>query len=297
MTETTDLKAAVLDLQAGKEPNEYIIRATKIGAYANSGKGFQARWTEKSLPATAPTWVNGVASANHDGVNQGTITASWMDGEFCYMCTKVTDELRERIEANRDKVGVSIEAADGVVDENFDIVSARGTGVTFVFPPYEPVCSPTEGCGLAGATTAKESLTEDATSSIPDQGEQMSEDMVPKAELLTLQAAKADVDAQLEALQKEKVELLAFKTKVEEERKSALIDKLKAHLGEDAQNYKDEKPCTLEKMLLAAEAGAKAATKTEFSGASGKKPEDVHVDPDLAAANERLKAAGLPTLE
>jgi hypothetical protein len=296
MTELHEFKAAVLDLQVGENPNEYIIRATKVGAYINASKGFQARWTEDALKATAPTWKGGVVSINHDGSNKGSIVDSWMDGEFCYQRVVVDDEkLKAAIDHDRSKVGVSVECDQGQVDDKFDIVAARGTGVTFVFAPYEPVCSQEQGCGLAGANTAKHSMTGDPPADI--QGDNMPNDeTVPKADFLTLQAANTALQAQFDALKTENVELLAFKTQVVEEKKAAKLEQLKARIGDEgAAKYKDETLCTIEKLLAATEIAVENA-KITFSGASGKKKDD-EVPAELVKANEVLKAAGLPILE
>ena len=124
------------------------ITATKVGAGAFTGNGQAVTWTERALKKAAPTWVLGNVSINHDGNNYGRIISSFFENGVVRMVVKVNDQLKVWLKKFGRAVGVSIEAISVKLNKKFDITDAKGTGVTFVFPPETPACKVEEGCGI-----------------------------------------------------------------------------------------------------------------------------------------------------
>lgn len=127
------------------------IIATKAGSTAFTSTGQAVTWTSKAIKKTAPTWAMQPASINHNGKTYGRILASFEDSETVRMLIKVNATLKDWLKKFGKSVGVSIEATDVKINKKSEITSARGTGVTFVFPPETPACSIEEGCGIKGA--------------------------------------------------------------------------------------------------------------------------------------------------
>jgi hypothetical protein len=296
-----ELHASFIPVEVTGEGDEVVIKATKIGAKIGSSKDKSKLYTVgPKLVDSVATSKGGRVSRNHDTSDYGAIAEAWMDGDFLFQKVTFTDKEFAAAVRSEDCVGVSIEC-DAEADEADMLGDMIGTGVTFVFKPFEPRCPASEGCGLVGAApTAKHSVTEVDETSIQNQGESMTDETVPKADFVALQAASAAKDTELatlkterDSLKAERDSLATYKAQVEEARKVAAFEKLKAHLGEEAEAYKDEKPCTMEKMVAAIE--KVAAKKVQFSGASAGKTGDM--DPSLAHANSVLKAVGLAELE
>ena len=151
------------------DSNIVEIVATKVGAKAFTGDGRAVVWTPKALEKAQATWVLGRVSMNHEDNNHGRIIASFMDGDLLRMVVKVSDTLKDWILKASDLIGVSIEAINVKVNKAFEIMTARGTGVTFVFPPHEPACTIKEGCGIvATETTISNPPDLTLTSTTPD---------------------------------------------------------------------------------------------------------------------------------
>lgn len=129
------------------------IVATKVGASAYTADGRAVVWTERALKKAAPTWVLGAVSINHNGKNYGRIIASYFHDGALKMLVKVNDKLKGWLKNFGKKVGVSIEATMVKLNKKLEVVDAKGTGVTFVFPPETPACDVSEGCGIVGTET------------------------------------------------------------------------------------------------------------------------------------------------
>jgi len=132
------------------------ITATMEGAKAYTSDGRAVVWTDRSLKHAEKTWALTKASVNHDKkTNYGRVIASFLDGHLLKMIIKVNAEMKEWINKARDKIGVSIEAVNVKINKNYEIVSATGSGVTFVFPPFTPACPISEGCGINGTVNVE----------------------------------------------------------------------------------------------------------------------------------------------
>lgn len=126
------------------------IVATKAGATAFTATGQAVTWTKKAIKGAAPTWKMQPASVNHNGKTYGRILESFHDSDNVRMLIKVNATMKDWLKKFGKFVGVSIEATDVKINKRFEITSARGTGVTFVFPPESPACAIEEGCGIVG---------------------------------------------------------------------------------------------------------------------------------------------------
>ena len=132
------------------------IVATKVGAKAYTEEGRALTWTKQGLQAAEKTWRLTDASVNHDEETfEGKILASFLDGDLLRMVLKVTDKLKAWIKSAGKLIGVSIEAINVKINKDYEIISAVGDGVTFVFPPHEPACGTDEGCGIVAAETTE----------------------------------------------------------------------------------------------------------------------------------------------
>lgn len=142
------------------------IIATKVGAKAFTASGTVVIWSERGLVAAEKTWVGKPVTANHDGKKAyGIIISSFLDGNDLRMVLKVDDFIKDWIKAAGSLMGVSIEGV-GVKIKDFEIISAIGSGVTFVFPPEEPGCSIEEGCGIVATETKEENKTDEIAADI-----------------------------------------------------------------------------------------------------------------------------------
>jgi hypothetical protein len=290
--ETQNLRAARLG------PNQWRIRATKVGATAEDASGKVYKWTEQGIQAAVPGWnSDGIVTINHGPQKWGKITVAEYVAPAAYMNVEVDAMLDGWIERNKDHIGVSIEAADAQTQED-NILASRGTGITFVFPPYRPHCSVDQGCGIVSAfislveATEKESVMEDHSID----GEEMTDQNdAAKTEMDALKATISVKDKDIEALKAEKValeasvkDLSAFKEQRLEEDRKAVLATLASKM--DVKGFENEPICVLKKMLAAAESAAKnvEATKVENSGADvvGTKTED----PDAGLSSEDKKA-------
>lgn len=129
------------------------IVATRVGAKAYTSDGVALKWPKKTLENMSHTWTNGTVSINHDPAHiHGKIISAWFDGKNTRHVLKIDDFLSKWISVGAALgLGVSIEADELEYDEKkLDILNARGTGVTIVFPPATAACPPEEGCGIMG---------------------------------------------------------------------------------------------------------------------------------------------------
>jgi len=129
------------------------IIATKVGAKAYTDGGLVVVWTDKALRGAEKSWKLKRASMNHEDVDHGRILASFMDGDLLRMVVKVSDTLKVWIKKAGNLIGVSIEAVKVKINKEQEIISATGSGITFVFPPHEPACTIEEGCGIVAIET------------------------------------------------------------------------------------------------------------------------------------------------
>lgn len=153
-THGEQLEITALNMDFLDEFGVLEIVATKVGAGAFTGNGQAVSWTEKALKKAAPTWLMGNVSVNHNGKYYGRIIASFFENGLVRMTVKVNEQLKGWLKKFGKDVGVSIEATSVKLNKKFDITDAKGTGVTFVFPPETPACDIKEGCGIV-ATEAK----------------------------------------------------------------------------------------------------------------------------------------------
>lgn len=153
----TEMNGSVLDIKAINTDliddfGVVEIIATMVGAHAYTGDGLAVRWTEDALTAAQETWRFTRVSINHNNRSYGRVLASFLDGKLLRMVVKVDDTLKAWIKKAGEMIGVSIEAINVKIDEKTsDILSATGSGVTFVFPDHTPACTIDEGCGIVGA--------------------------------------------------------------------------------------------------------------------------------------------------
>jgi cation transport regulator ChaB len=149
------------------------ITATKVGAGAFTAGGQAVSWTERALKKAAPTWVMGNVSVNHNGKFYGRIIASWLENGLLKMVVKVNDQLKGWLKKFGKDIGVSIEAISVKLNKKFEVVDARGTGVTFVFPPEIPACTIEEGCGIVATETEAIHHTPPEGGSLPEEGKKI----------------------------------------------------------------------------------------------------------------------------
>jgi hypothetical protein len=273
------------ELLEGSDPNTFVIAATKVGAKCFTSTGLCLKWTAPALEDAAGTWVEGPVSANHKKSKKfGKITASEYAKPEVHMTVTVDDYMAGWISRNKKEIGVSIEA-NVTYDENLEIVSATGTGVTFVFPPESGACSLEEGC-MVLATEGGDSTHTDGVVDANSEGEiDMTEvsatekkalDRVAEVEA-TLATKEAEVSAakkrigELEAEVAEKATVIA--TYVETE-KAEIMATLKECLGDEvAAKYADKPICQLRDIATAVSA-FKAKAETEEPEGSGAKHMD-----------------------
>jgi hypothetical protein len=138
------------------EFNIIEVVAAKVGSSGYTADGRAVEWTLESLEDAQSTWLFGRVSVNHNDKDYGRIISSFVEGDELRQLAKVDDILKEWIKKSAEIVGVSTEAKRVFVDMNSEIIKATGTGLTFVFPPDVPACSPEEGCVVIMATEKKE---------------------------------------------------------------------------------------------------------------------------------------------
>lgn len=258
-----DISTKLAGMVVSSKGNNYLISATKVGSKARiinspTSDGVLVTWTEKSLVATAKTWEGGKVTKNHGPESYGKIISSDFDGSTVVMEVEVNDELAKEIEEHKDddNFGVSIEASQVLYSpENFEIDSALGTGVTFVFAPAFPQCSKEEGCGLLAT---KESEV--------DTMAENEEIMRLKAEV---EAKGAEIVASKEMLTKMEADLAKYKAIAEKyvaEEKAQVFTVLATKIGaEMAEKYKDSTICEMKRALDLANA-VEATVKADGNG-------------------------------
>jgi len=123
------------------------IVAAKVGSKAFTSLGTAVTWTLEGLKSAETTWALKKVSINHEPVYHGIILSSFIIGNELRMLLKVSDEIKAWIKTAPKLIGVSIEALK-VKIKNYEVISAQGDGVTFIFPPVEPACPISEGCGI-----------------------------------------------------------------------------------------------------------------------------------------------------
>jgi hypothetical protein len=275
-------EAVAAHLIETEDKNIFEIIATKDMAVAFSTDGYILTWMPETLSAMAESWSGGRVTANHEKKKPyGKILASWYNKPNVHHLVWVNDEMAGWIHRNPQHIGVSIEA-DEIVHKDGKIVSAHGSGVTFVFPPHEPGCSREEGCKVLGSAvdvenkdTAPEkgmAVVEETTPTVEVGATKGETDMVePKVEApVEVEAAKPDpakTAAELEAAKKTIAELEEYKSKVIAKEKEASLSVIASYI--DVTPFKEEHLCTLKAVASALEAYKKAIdTPVKDSGAT-----------------------------
>lgn len=265
------------------------IVATKEGARAYTSDGLCLTWPKSTLLNGANTWIDGTVSINHKLSHiHGTIVDSWMDEPSgVRMVLHVDDLIAKYIPYAKELgLGVSIEAGEIAYDEKtLEIISFKGTGVTFVFPPETPACSPDEGCVVLATeatpeinTVADKDLTNSVnTVSATEEVAPTSVDATQGEKMTEISANEKALADKLAATEKEVAELRAFReAKMAEERDGVL--KVIATFV-DATPFKDEHLCSL-KAVATALATYKAKMAEEPIVNSGATPDVKATEPE-----------------
>jgi hypothetical protein len=317
------------DMHIAKEPSDLFadgtniitLVAAKVGSIAlHKGLGLVLKWTEESLSRAAPTWIGGTVGANHMTRDGGKILWS----RYCpksqklYHTINVTDKMKENIIRNWPNVGDSIEAKDVEYDENQDIITATGTGVTLAFYPSRPLCSPEEGCEILGAhKMGEENKTpcekcgkepcacegevegaqaeeEKPTEEKPEEENSEEEEESKKVEA-TIDSLKTEV----ENLKKKNEELETFKNDAVSEKRKEVMGRLEA-AGVETSKYEKIDIDTLELIATDVTALKEKIEKevVEDSGVEGAqigKPKDDEETAFQKIKAEELKRLGLET--
>jgi len=268
------------DLVASRKgKNEWTIRATKDGASVNGREsGSPYHWTKEGLDAAMDGWnLAGIVTINHGFDAFGKILKASRDPEdptFVSMHVKVDDYLDGWIDRNKEFIGVSIEASKPEFS-NDRVTKAVGTGVTFIFPPRQPACSPDEGCKLMASKTDPPATDKQSVTAEHSAGESMTNETI-EAAMKELAESKAKLEASDKALAELKAEnekLVAFKKDIVENERKALMAKLGELVEkEDLVAYENATPCELKRAINVIEAAKKhkekiEAANPEFSGA------------------------------
>lgn len=159
-----------------KEFGVVEIIATKVGSRAYTKDGRALVWTKKAIVSTAPSWKMKPVSANHEKKNYGLIIDAWEESDEVRMTLKVNEYMTEWLLRASDLIGTSIEAVDVKSNEDFEIIGATGSGVTFVFPPHEPACSIQEGCKVIAENidyAELEAFVPPEAGTLPDEGKKI----------------------------------------------------------------------------------------------------------------------------
>lgn len=162
MLSTKMLRGSIIDSSLVSDGILTTI-GTQAGATAFLPFGVEVTWPGETLERIHKTWQGGRVGANHSPEKDfGEILDVQYDGENAFFTVSVDEELRSQIEKNIDSVGVSIEAANPEVDNDGNITDAEGTGISFIFFPDDPACTPEDGCEILG------SVPKELVEGIPD---------------------------------------------------------------------------------------------------------------------------------
>jgi len=268
-------------LHASSDGLVWVI-ATRIGAHAYTSSGLLVTWTEMALASDFSSWIGKPVSVNHNDKVYGTIEKVEFRNPDIYMGLKIEDmNLLEKIKKYKEDVGISIEAMSQV-DDDLNIVSFSGTGVTLVFYPEEPACPPEEGCKVIKATEKQgEQMTEENKEAAatpvneppkPETGvstppetpvEATTQPSTPEKDcrckdVEQIEASSKAILEKLDSAEKELVELRAFKAKIEKESRQAVEARL-LKLNVEPKNYEKIPTNILETMATDLE---KAANQT-----------------------------------
>lgn len=148
----TTASLPIVSIKASDDnPNVYRIAAAKAGSASYGPNGRKFHFTEESLIANAASWVGGTVTLNHNRVDEGSkIIASEYDPvtKLVYQDIEVVvEETSRRVRAG-EPTGVSIEADVFDVDDEDNILTFGGTGVSVIFYPDMPACPLKDGCGV-----------------------------------------------------------------------------------------------------------------------------------------------------
>lgn len=217
-----DVEATVAVVDGGEiiaslpERNIHVIKATKVGAKARTGLGKTVEWTEKGLKFTAPTWVGGEITINHEIPERGKILSSELLDDEVVQVIQVDDDLEAGMKAN--KVTFSIEAKNPVIRDG-KILAAIGTGTTAVFYPHKPMF---DGAELLATDESENPPVSD--------GDNNEVENTMTEEMDNLQATIAEKDTEIatlkattEALEASVKELKEYKENIEEKEKTDLL--------------------------------------------------------------------------
>jgi hypothetical protein len=285
----------------GKDPNTFLISATRDGAHCYTADGLCLTWSAAALEPAAASWKGGVVSANHqkEKARFGEIIASeWAEPEV-RMTLKVDDYMAGWIARNKEFIGVSIEA-NVTYNDDLEITAATGTGVTIIFPPERPACSIEEGCRvLASGNPIPNSGSRESNgvNNMPEvtaseHQKVLDEKVAVEAKLAAKEAevaASAKRIADLESKVKEQADIIA--SYIEKE-KVEIMASLNAAMGEEAAKAFADKPiCQLRDIAAVAAAIAKKAPEApEGSGATAM-PRSESAAAAVAEAAYPVKAA------
>jgi len=161
-------EAVATKFEETEDNNIFEIVATKDLAIAFSTDGYILTWMPETLSGMAESWSGGRVTANHEKKKPyGKILASWYNQPSVHHLVWVNDEMAGWIRRNPEHIGVSIEA-DEITHKDGKIMSAKGTGVTFVFPPHTPGCSREEGCKVLGSDVDGAKLSTEERNKLPE---------------------------------------------------------------------------------------------------------------------------------
>jgi len=249
-------------------PNEegvVVVVGTRAGAPINivGPKPREVYWTAETLTKMTNTWIGGTAGRNHETFNEGKILDAFYEDGNAYFIVKPDSHLLGDL---NECVGVSVEA-QLKTDDNNQTIDGRGTGLTFIFDPKRPACSPEAGCKAMGETQRSDKM-ETETKDMKTELEQAQAAMVSaKTEF---EAALAAKDETIKTLSGEVTDLKEFKEKAIAEKRTALTAKL-AEFGVASEKVTAADITTLELMIEVAQASAKKAEDETVhdSGAAG----------------------------
>lgn len=290
------VEGASFDMDYDFVPNEdgtVLVVGTKDGAQAkflHADK--KATWTDEVLKNMTHTWTGGTVGRNHMTFNEGKILlAEYKDGKAFFL-TKPDAVLA----GNLDKcVGVSVEAFVKTDAETGLVTKARGSGITFVFDPATPVCTPEEGCGVAGAESGDDIMS--------DEIEQVKEELEKVQAALVdaktgFEEALAGKDTTIKELETANAALVEFQKSAIADERTVLVDSLK-EFGMATDTLDEVDNSALKLMVQAAEV---AKTKFEAdavtdSGVEGTAEEKVQAAEEVELQRLVREKCGLDPLK
>jgi len=125
--------------------NKNWIRVARKDQVSGKPEGRRIRLTESALQKSEGTWKGGKVLINHkEKINHKIKDAKYIS-PFLYM---LFDDETRKLFKNTDASGWSV-VFDGdslVYDADGNIIDGKGTGISILYPPHRPSCTPALGC-------------------------------------------------------------------------------------------------------------------------------------------------------